>query len=175
MKTTPSAVSRLLSFATAGWLLASPAAAQTPAAAPAASPATPAARKAWPLTRPESSKYVETSRYDDVVSYMQAMAKAAPQIHLKNYGYTFEGRSLPLAVIGAPDATAASVLKTGKTRIFIQGNIHAGEVEGKEAMLWMLRSIAKGERTSGSASPTEARNSAPKAAWARVPTRRDST
>ena len=53
---------------------------------------------------------------------------------------------MPLAVIGAPNATPEAVLATGKTRVFIQGNIHAGEVEGKEAALWLLRSIAKGER-----------------------------
>jgi hypothetical protein len=53
---------------------------------------------------------------------------------------------MPLAVVGAPDATPEKVLATGKTRVYIQGNIHAGEVEGKEAALWLLRSIAKGER-----------------------------
>ena len=77
---------------------------------------------------------------------MKAMAAASPRIHLTTYGYTFEGRPMPLAVIGAPGATPEQVLATGKTRIFIQGNIHAGEVEGKEACLWLLRSIAKGER-----------------------------
>ena len=49
-------------------------------------------------------------------------------------------------MIGAPGATAEQVLATNKTRVYIQGNIHAGEVEGKEALLWLLRSIAKGER-----------------------------
>jgi hypothetical protein len=77
---------------------------------------------------------------------MKAMAVAAPQIHLTTYGYTYEGRPMPLAVIGAPDATPEKVRATGKTRIYVQGNIHAGEVEGKEALLWLLRSIAKGER-----------------------------
>ena len=38
------------------------------------------------------------------------------------------------------------MIATGKTRVYIQANIHAGEVEGKEAVLWLLRSIAKGER-----------------------------
>lgn len=109
-------------------------------------PASPPAKRAWPLTRPEATNYIETSRYDDVMAFMKAMAAASPQIHLTTYGYTFEGRPMPLAVIGAPDASAASVLKTGKTRVFIQGNIHAGEVEGKEALLFLLRSIAKGER-----------------------------
>ena len=105
-----------------------------------------AASQKWPLTRPEASGFAETSRYDDVINYMKAMAAASPQIHLTTYGYTYEGRPLPLAVIGAPGATPEQVLATKKTRIYIQGNIHAGEVEGKEALLWLLRSIAKGER-----------------------------
>ena len=42
------------------------------------------------------------------------MAEASPPIHLTTYGYTFEGRPMPLAVIGAPDATPATVLATGK-------------------------------------------------------------
>ncbi|MEK7240951.1 MAG: M14 family metallopeptidase [Gemmatimonadota bacterium] len=104
--------------------------------------------RVWPLTRPEATNFAETSRYDDVVTFMKAMAEASPQIHLTTYGYTFEGRPMPLAVIGAPNATPAAVLATGKTRVFIQGNIHAGEVEGKEAALWLLRSLARGERAS---------------------------
>ncbi len=114
---------------------------------------------AW-LTRPERTDYAETSRYDDVIAYMRQMAaaspqgsaasvktaSASPQIHLTTYGYTYEGRPLPLAVIGAPGASAEQVLATKKTRVYIQANIHAGEVEGKEALLWLLRSIARGER-----------------------------
>ncbi len=125
-------------------LLVSAGAASAQPAAP--SPARNAAQKALPQTRPEATGFRETSRYDDVIEYMKAMAAASPQIHLTTYGYTFEGRPMPLAVIGAPGATPEQVLATGKVRIYVQGNIHAGEVEGKEAMLWMLRSIAKGER-----------------------------
>lgn len=116
------------------------------AAQRAASPTAVATQKRWPLTRPELTGFAETSRYDEVVAYMKAMAALSPRIHLTTYGYTYEGRALPLAVIGAPGTTAAEVLATKKTRVYIQGNIHAGEVEGKEALLWLLRSIAKGER-----------------------------
>lgn len=107
---------------------------------------TAAGARTWPLTRPETSGFAETSRYDEVIAFMKAMAAASPRIHLTTYGYTFEGRPLPLAVIGAPDARPETVRSTRKTRIYIQGNIHAGEVEGKEALLWLLRSIARGER-----------------------------
>ena len=130
-------VAVLLLFLGAGSSIAQP---------PGRTPQRPTTRSEWPLTRPDSTGFVETSRYDDVVAYMKAMAAASPGIHLTTFGYTYEGRPLPLAVIGAPGATAAEVRATGKTRIYVQGNIHAGEVEGKEALLWLLRSIAKGER-----------------------------
>ncbi|MCX6543151.1 MAG: M14 family metallopeptidase [Acidobacteria bacterium] len=116
------------------------------AQAPVSPAQRPAGQRVWPLTRPEATNFAETSRYDEVISFMKAMAAASPQIHLTTYGYTYEGRPMPLAVIGAPGATPEQVLATGKTRIYIQGDIHAGEVEGKEALLWLLRSIAKGER-----------------------------
>jgi hypothetical protein len=123
----------------------SPALAQAPKTAAAKVPPARSAAGAM-LTRPERTNFQETSSYDDVVAFMKAMAAASPQIHLTTYGYTYEGRPLPLAVVGAADATPEAVLKTKKTRVYIQGDIHAGEVEGKEATLWLLRSIARGER-----------------------------
>jgi len=138
-----STLTRLILAALLLWQAPSLVSAQVPAS-PSQGPLV--QKKTWPLTRPEASAFAETSRYDDVTNFMKAMAAASPQIHLTTYGYTYEGRPLPLAVIGAPGATPEQVLATKKTRIYIQGNIHAGEVEGKEALLWLLRSIAKGER-----------------------------
>jgi hypothetical protein len=121
-----------------------PAAAQiaTKGTAPAGSGSLAALR-----TRPERTNYAETSRYEDVMQFMRAVAEASPRIRLTSYGYTFEGRALPLAVIGAKDASPEAVKATGKTRIYVQGNIHAGEVEGKEACLEILRAIAQGQHT----------------------------
>jgi hypothetical protein len=99
-------------------------------------------------TRPELTNYAETSRYQDVIDFMKTVAAASPPIHLTRFGYSFEGRALPLAVIGAKDASPEAVRATGKTRIYIEGNIHAGEVEGKEACLEILRAIALGQHAS---------------------------
>ena len=97
-------------------------------------------------TRPERSNYRETSRYQDVIEFMEAVAQAAPKlVHLTSFGYTNEGRALPLAVVGAPDATPEAVRKTGKLRVYIQGNIHGGEVEGKESAQMLLRDLAQGK------------------------------
>jgi hypothetical protein len=99
----------------------------------------------WPVTRPEATNYTETSRYDEVIAFMKAMAAASPLIHLTTYGYSYEGRPLPAGRDrrGRPRPPKRCGRRK-KTRIYIQGNIHAGEVEGKEAALWLLRSIAKG-------------------------------
>jgi hypothetical protein len=96
-------------------------------------------------TRPERTAYRETSRYADVVAFMEAVAAASPRIHLTTFGYTFEGRPLPLAVVGAPDASPEAVRRTGKLRVYIQGNIHGGEVEGKESAQMLLRDLAQGK------------------------------
>ncbi|HEX6975047.1 MAG TPA: M14 family metallopeptidase [Vicinamibacterales bacterium] len=97
-------------------------------------------------TRPERTGFTETSSYDDVVAFMQVVAKKAPKlIHLSEFGKTFEGRSMPIAIVGAADATPAAVKHTNKLRVHIQGNIHAGEVEGKESAQILLREFAEGK------------------------------
>ncbi len=97
-----------------------------------------------PRTRPERTGHRETSRYDEVVAFMEAVA--GPRIHLTTFGYTLEGRRLPLAVVGnVRDASPEAVRASGKTVVYLQGNIHAGEVEGKEALQMLLRGISRGE------------------------------
>src|SRR5437870_6981771 len=97
-----------------------------------------------PRTRAEQSNYRETSRYDDVMAFIAALPRS-PLIHVTSMGYTTEGRSIPLVVVGrVADASPAAVMRGGKLRIYIQANIHAGEVEGKEAALVLLRDLAAG-------------------------------
>lgn len=98
-------------------------------------------------TTPEATDFKSTSTYDDVVKFMRAVDAASPNIFYTTYGTTFEGRAMPMAVVGTglKDAGAASVKATGKLRVHIQGNIHAGEVEGKEALLTLLRDFAAGK------------------------------
>jgi hypothetical protein len=90
-------------------------------------------------TRAERTNYVETSRYDDVVAFLDTVAKESRLVHNTTFGNTVEGRALPLAVVGrVGDVTPRTVRASGKLRVYIQANIHAGEVEGKEASLDLL-------------------------------------
>jgi hypothetical protein len=92
----------------------------------------------------EKTDYRETSKYADVVSFLEAIDRASDRVHLTSMGTTSEQRSIPLAVIGAPDSSPQAVRRTGKLRVYIQGNIHGGEVEGKESAQMLLRDLAAG-------------------------------
>lgn len=99
-----------------------------------------------PETRAERTDYRETSRYDDVVDFLAAVDARSPHLHVTQFGYSHEGRPLPLVIAGAgPDASPGSVRTKQAVRILIMANIHGGEVCGKEASLMLLRSLAAGE------------------------------
>jgi hypothetical protein len=99
-------------------------------------------------TTAEASDFKSTSTYADVVTFMKAVADAAPAlVHYTTYGTTSELRPMPLAVVGTDlrDASPAAVRASGKLRVHIQANIHAGEVEGKESAQILLRELAMGK------------------------------
>ena len=99
----------------------------------------------WPQTLAERSDYRQTSRYDDVLQYLEDLqAKGAP-ISIKFIGVSTEGRKIPLVIASRPPvAGPADARRTGRLVVYVQANIHAGEVEGKEAVLMLLRDLARG-------------------------------
>ena len=99
------------------------------------------------ITMAEASGYKSTSTYESVVQLMKAADAKSPIIFYTTYGKTFEGREMPLAVVGTglKDPSPAAVRATGKLRVHIQGNVHAGEVEGKESAQILLREFALGQ------------------------------
>lgn len=101
----------------------------------------------WPLTRAERSQFKETSTYADVVGFLQDLQKAGAPITVKWMGKTTEGREMPLVIASRPLVTSVGQAKaSGKPIIYIQANIHAGEVEGKEAALALLRNYCREEK-----------------------------
>lgn len=98
-------------------------------------------------TTPEATDYKSTSTYDDVVTFMKTVDEASPIIYYSTYGTTTEGRPMPIAFVGTglKGTTPAALKATGKLRVHIQANIHAGEVEGKESAQVLLREFAMGQ------------------------------
>ncbi len=94
------------------------------------------------LTVAEKSDFKATARHADVVALCEALAKSSPLIRLTELGKSGEGRSLPLMIVSDPPvATPEEARASGKLVVFLFGNIHAGEVDGKEALPMMVRDL----------------------------------
>ena len=91
----------------------------------------------------EKSGYRTTSRHAEVVAFCEELAKRSPLVRLGQLGVSGEGRKLPLVILADPPvATPEEAAKGGKPVAFVIGNIHAGEVDGKEAILALARDLA---------------------------------
>jgi hypothetical protein len=99
-----------------------------------------------PLTIAERSGFQATSTHAEVMAYLaQLSALGRPELYVTSFGRTPEGRELPLLVLssrGVRDPRAARAL--GTPVVLIQCCIHAGEVEGKEAALMLVRDLLAG-------------------------------
>ncbi len=94
------------------------------------------------ITVAEASNYQETSSYADVMNYCENLAKTTPMVQLKTLGASTEGKKLPLLILADPPIYSAEEAKqSGKLIVFAMGNIHAGEIDGKEALLMLCRDM----------------------------------
>jgi len=101
-----------------------------------------AAAEDW-LTPAEISGYRTTPRYDETLAYLRRLAAAAPkQMRLEVFGKTGEGRDLVAAVVSGDGVFEPEALhRAGRPVLLIQNAIHAGEMDGKDACLALLRDM----------------------------------
>ncbi|HET9505528.1 MAG TPA: M14 family metallopeptidase [Hymenobacter sp.] len=86
------------------------------------------------ITPAEAANFQTTPRYAEVRAWLERLAAASPLITLHTFGRTGEGRDLLYvrASKGGPP----------KPVVLVQAGIHAGEIDGKDAGLMLLRDIA---------------------------------
>src|SRR4051812_42971559 len=105
-------------------------------------PAVAFGQAAQPLTVAEKSQYHATSHHAEVIEFCAQLARESSFVRLGDLGKSVEDRKLPLIILADPPiATPEEAAKSGKLVIFALGNIHAGEVDGKEALLMLARDL----------------------------------
>ena len=96
-----------------------------------------------PLTRAERSSFTETSTYADVMAFIDSLRDISPTLHVTRLGQSPSGRDIPMLVLSRPAVrTPAEAKAANRPIVYLQGNIHGGEVEGKEALLSLLRDLS---------------------------------
>ncbi|NOY47918.1 MAG: M14 family metallopeptidase [Chlorobi bacterium] len=99
------------------------------------------------ITIPEKSNYQKTSTYADVMHFIEAIKSKSDLVHLEFMGKSKEGKDIPLIIMANPKISSPKEAKdSGKPIMYVQGNIHAGEVEGKEVLQQLMRDILLGKK-----------------------------
>ncbi len=95
------------------------------------------------LTRAEATRYEETSRHADVMAFVAGLqAKGDKRLHVTSFGMSPQGRELPLLVLSAHGVqTPEEARSLGRPVVLVISGIHAGEVEGKEGCLMLVRDL----------------------------------
>ncbi|MEO6103389.1 MAG: M14 family metallopeptidase [Pseudoxanthomonas sp.] len=117
-----------------------------PSAVPAAGPAQDRLQ-----TESERSRFLRTGRFDEVIALCARFQAAFPDaVRCSQFGRTPEGRPM-LALIASRSGTldASEAHRRGVPVLLVQGGIHAGEIDGKDAGFLALREVLQGKAAPG--------------------------
>lgn len=99
------------------------------------------------LTKAERTGFAATSSYDETMAFLRQLQTRMPEMKLTSFGTSGEGRPLPLVIVSKGKLfTPEAATQSGRPIILIVNGIHAGEIDGKDACLMLLRDWALGRR-----------------------------
>lgn len=94
------------------------------------------------ITPAEKSAFRFTPSYDETVAWLKRLDAAAPELQMVSIGKSAEGRDLWMVIASRERAfTPEALRRSGKPILFAQGGIHAGEIDGKDAGMMLLRDM----------------------------------
>lgn len=99
----------------------------------------------------ERSAFQSTGRYDEVIALCAAFQQAYPkQVKCIDFGATPEGRPMKALIVTRTGAMTAQAARQRKLPVvLIQGGIHAGEIDGKDAGFLALRELLENRAAKG--------------------------
>ena len=117
----------------------------------AAAPLSHAATAQSLSTVSERSGFQRPGRYDEVIALCGAFQKAYPQqVRCVDFGRTPEDRPMKALIVSGSGAfTPQEAKRQGLPVTLIQGGIHAGEIDGKDAGFLALREVLDGQLAKG--------------------------
>lgn len=94
-------------------------------------------------TPAEADCYMFTPDYAETMSYLKKVQASAPkQVKIEPFGKTGEGRELDIVIASRDGVFDPAAIHAAKRPIvLVQNSIHAGEMDGKDACLALLRDM----------------------------------
>ncbi len=90
------------------------------------------------ITPSEKTGLTDTPTYEETLAFVRRLDRASPLIQVETIGQTPQGREI-VVVRASRDGLRRNA---AKPLVLAQGGIHAGEIDGKDAGLMLLRDIA---------------------------------
>ncbi|MCG2584782.1 M14 family metallopeptidase [Massilia sp. TS11] len=102
-------------------------------------------------TESEKSGFTRTGRYEEVEALCAAFQKAYPrEVRCTEFGRSPEGRPMMALIVTRTGAMIASEARRRNIPVVLmQGGIHAGEIDGKDAGFLALREVLEGKQAKG--------------------------
>lgn len=109
------------------------------------------ARPADPwITPSEAAQFATTPRYADTVRWLSKLCDASPDLEMISLGRSPEGRDLWMVVAARGGGTSPAAVRAARRPVVLaQAGIHAGEIDGKDAGMMLLRDLLPGRRLAG--------------------------
>jgi hypothetical protein len=100
-----------------------------------------AANDSW-ITPSEKDALRTTPRYDQTVAYLQRLVAASRELKMVSLGKSGEGRDVWMVIASKERSfTPEALRRSGKPIVLAQAGVHAGEIDGKDAGLMLLRDM----------------------------------
>src|SRR5512143_9715 len=95
------------------------------------------------LTQAELTGFRKTETYDEVLAFLTRLERLSPYLRVSFIGPSEQGRRIPVVVASKEKRfDPAERFKSAKPVVLVLNSIHAGEVDGTDATLLLLRDIA---------------------------------
>lgn len=99
------------------------------------------------ITPAEKTDLTESPDYATTMAWLEKLRQASPSLSINRIGTSEQGRIIQVVIASSDqDFSASELSRSKKPLILIQAGIHAGEIDGKDAGMMLLRDIAMGEK-----------------------------
>lgn len=95
-----------------------------------------AASDRW-ITPAEKTGLTASPNYDETIAFLRKMDRQSALMRIETIGATPEGRKLAAVILTKDGAT----FQPAKPVFLVQAGIHSGEIDGKDAMLMLIRDM----------------------------------
>lgn len=99
------------------------------------------------ITPSEKSDFKTTPDYQETVEWFEKLTSSSPILSMVSIGTSVEGRDIYMIIASTEsNKSPLSIKNSEKPLLLVQGGIHSGEIDGKDAGMMLLRDIAFGDK-----------------------------